>query len=60
MNSSSGLIQINLGWAIAEVEGSHVQISPKNIVFLSLKIVFVLANSVDPDSSFWFNTINSE
>ena len=31
------------------IEGSQVIISLKNIVFLSLKISFVLANSAGPD-----------
>ena len=31
------------------IEGSPIIISKIRIVFLSLKIVFVLANSVDPD-----------
>ena len=33
---------IKLGWSIVYIEGSKV-------VFLSLKIYFVLANSADPD-----------
>ena len=36
------------GWSIVHIEGSQVIIS-KNIIFLSLKIDFVIANSVDPD-----------
>ena len=40
---------INLGWSIAYKVGSKV-INPKNKnVFLSMKMAFVLANSVDPD-----------
>ena len=39
---------IEAGWSIAYIEGSQVMIS-KNIVFLSLKIDFVLVNSADPD-----------
>ena len=31
------------------IEGSQVIISKKDIVFLSMKINFVLANSADPD-----------
>ena len=37
------------GWSIIYNEGSQVIISPKNIVFLSLKIGFIIANSADPD-----------
>ena len=50
MDSSFWFDTINLGWSIVYIEWSHVIIS-KNIKigFLSLKIVFVLANSVDPD-----------
>ena len=40
---------IKLGWSIPYIEGSQVIILKKIIVFLSLKIDFVLANSVDPD-----------
>ena len=41
---------INLGWSIVYIEGSKVKkIVKHNIVFLSLKIFFVLANSVYPD-----------
>ena len=36
------------GWSIVYIEGLQVKIS-KNIIFLSLKIDFVLANSEDPD-----------
>ena len=36
------------GWSIIYIEGSKV-IFPKNVVFLSLKIDFVLANYADPD-----------
>ena len=36
------------GWSIVYIEGSQVTIK-KKIVFLSLKIGFVLANSADPD-----------
>ena len=36
------------GWSIVYT-GYNFKISPKNIVFLSLKIYFVLANSADSD-----------
>ena len=36
------------GWSIVYIEGSQV-IIPKKIIFLSLKIDFALANSVNPD-----------
>ena len=39
---------VKSGWSIIYIEGPQVIISTK-IVFLSLKIYFVLANSVDPD-----------
>ena len=48
MNYSIRFDTVNLGWFIIYVEGSHVIIS-KNIVFRSLNVIFVLANSVDPD-----------
>ena len=38
----------NLGWSIVYIKESQAIIS-KKIAFLSMKIVFVLANSVDPD-----------
>ena len=37
------------GWSIIYIEGSKVIIFKKKIVFLSVKINFVLANSADPD-----------
>ena len=40
---------VQSGWFIAYIEESQVVISPKTIVFLSLKINLVLANSADPD-----------
>ena len=40
---------IKLGWSIGYTVGTYVIISPKNIVFLSMKIYFVFANSADPD-----------
>ena len=42
---------IKMGWSIVYIEGSQVIISPtppKNCIF-SLKMDFVMANSVDPD-----------
>ena len=39
---------IKSGWSIVYTEGSQFIIS-KNIIFLSLMINFVLANSADPD-----------
>ena len=39
---------MHLGWSIVDIEESQV-IYLKNIVFLSLTIDFVLANSADPD-----------
>ena len=39
---------INLGWSIIYNEEPHVKISNK-IIFLSLKIISVSANSVDPE-----------
>ena len=39
---------VKSGWSNIYIEGSLVKIS-KNIVFLSLKIDFGLANSADPD-----------
>ena len=44
MDSTFWSDAINLGWSIVYTEGSQVK-----IVLLSLKIVFVIANSVDPD-----------
>ena len=49
MDSSFWFDTINFGWSIIYTEGSQVIISQKNIAFISLKIVFVLANSVDLD-----------
>ena len=47
MEFSIKLHTIKSGWSIVYIEGSQVIIS-KNIIFLSLKINFVLANSADP------------
>ena len=46
MGSSFRFDALNLGWSIVYIEGSQVKILREKIVFLSLKIVFVLANSV--------------
>ena len=47
----SGLtINLGFGWSRVNIEGyQEVIISKKKNLFLPLKIVFVLANSVDPD-----------
>ena len=39
---------VKSGWPIVYIEGSQAIIS-KNVIFLSLKIDFILANSADPD-----------
>ena len=49
MDSSLWFDAINLGWSIIYIKGSQIIISKNTIVFFSLKIIFVLANSVDPD-----------
>ena len=49
MEFSIKLYIIKTGWPIVYIEGSQVIIFKKNIVFLSLKIDFVLVNSADPD-----------
>ena len=48
MDFSINLHTIKSEWSIIYMEGSQVMFS-KNIVFLSLKIDFVLANSEDPN-----------
>ena len=48
MEFSIKLHTIKSGWLIMYIEGLQVK-SSQNIVFLSLKIDFVLANSADPD-----------
>ena len=48
MNYSIKLHTIKSGWFIVYIEGSQVIFS-KNIVILSLKIDFFLANRADPD-----------
>ena len=47
MDSSFWFDTVNLGWSIVNIEGSQVIKFPN--CFSSLKITFVLANSVDPD-----------
>ena len=51
MNSSFWFEAINLGRSIVYIKGSQVIISKLKFqsIFLSLKIVYVLANVVDPD-----------
>ena len=48
MDSSFWFYTVHLGWPIVYIEGSLV-ILFKNIIFISLKIDFVLANSAEPD-----------
>ena len=48
MEFSIKLHTIKSKWSIVYIEGSRVIIS-KNILFLSMKIEFVLANSTDPE-----------
>ena len=50
MEFSIKLHLIKSGWSILNIEGSQVMISDK-IVFISLKIDFVLASSADTDES---------
>ena len=52
MDSSFWFVTINLGWSIVYISRGHRLNSTNKVVFLSLKIVFVLANSVDPDETF--------
>ena len=40
---------VKSGWNIVYIEGLQVTISEKNVVFLSLKIDFVLANNANLD-----------
>ena len=49
MEFSIKLHTIETGWLIIYIEGSQVIISKKKFVFLSLKIIFVFANSADSD-----------
>ena len=48
MDLSIKLHTLKSGWSIVCIEGTHVIIS-KILVYLSLKIDFVLAFSVDPN-----------
>ena len=49
MDSSLWFDAINLGWSIVHTKGvTGYNFHTKN-VFVPLKIVFVIANSVDPD-----------
>ena len=48
MDSSFLYDTINLGWSSVYIEGLQVIILKKTI-FISLKCVLILANSVDPD-----------
>ena len=49
MNCSIWFVTIYVDWSIVCIEGSQVIISNIKFVFLSQKIIFILANSVDPD-----------
>ena len=49
MNSSSWIDAINLEWSLVKFKVSQVTISKIKLQLFSLKITFVLANSVDPD-----------
>ena len=50
MDSSFGFDVINLGWSIGYTERSQLGYNFHiKCIFLSLKIVFLIANSVDPD-----------
>ena len=49
MEASFWFDTVNMGWSIVYIEGSQVIFFPNKIAFFTLKIVFVLANSVDPD-----------
>ena len=51
--------EINLELSIVYIEGLQV-IIPNDIVFFSLKMVFVLANSVDPDEMLHYATFHLE
>ena len=48
MECSKKVDTITIGWSIVYIEGLQV-IKSKNIIFLSLRIDFVLANSTDTD-----------
>ena len=47
MDSSFSFDMMNLEWSIVHIEGTQVIIFKENCIFL--KMVFVLATSVDPD-----------
>ena len=49
MVSSFKFDTTNLGWSIVYIEGSWLYNFQAEIVFLSLKVICVVANSVDPD-----------
>ena len=49
MDSSFWFEMINLGWSIVYILMGVTGYNFQNQLFLSLTIVFVLANSVDPD-----------
>ena len=49
MDSSFWFDAISLEWSIVYISGSHRLWFSNKIVFLSMKIVIVLANSRDPD-----------
>ena len=53
MEFSIKFYTVKSGWSIVNIEGLKVRIS-KNIIFLSVKIDFVLANSADPDEMLHF------
>ena len=53
MEFSTKLHTIKSRWSIVYIKGSKVIIS-KDIIWLSLKIKFVLANSADPDEMPFF------
>ena len=57
MNSSFWIDAINLEWSIILFKGSQVLTSKQNCSF-SLKIIFVLANSVDPDKMPYYAAFN--
>ena len=59
MNSSFWIDAINLEWSIVYFKGSQVLISKQNYGF-SLKIIFVLANSVDPDEMPHYEAFNPD
>ena len=48
-NSCHNVDTVKSGWSILYIEALQVLLFKKSIVFISLKICFVLANSADPD-----------